>query len=205
MEFFQHELGLNHQGSHHPCHLCKCNRGTSHGMIFHPKQLGENGAQKGLEHPLFKLPGVTAHSTCLDALHVLDLGFTSRCLGSIIFDLVISILPGSRQQNLKEVWTFIQSNQRETEHGKQLSHFTLLHFCNPNKLFKTDPQMHHLKAAQCRMLVPVVYQLAHHYGKGSTICEKRRTLVFNLDMWRNFVYEGPLIPNPEKANKLLLT
>ena len=26
MEFFQNELGLNHQGSHTPCHLCKCNR-----------------------------------------------------------------------------------------------------------------------------------------------------------------------------------
>ena len=160
MEFFQNELGLNHQGSHTPCHLCKCNRDDIPWNDFSSKAAWratqKTGAQKSLTHPLFKVPGVTAHSTCLDVLHVMDLGFTSHCLGNIIFDLVVYILPGNRQQNLKEVWTFIQSNQRESDHGKQLSHFTLQHFCNTSKIFKTYPQMHHLKAAQCRMLVPVV-------------------------------------------------
>ena len=201
----KNELRLNHQGSQHPCHLCKCNRDDIPWHDFSTKAAWratqKNGAQKGLEHPLFKLPGVTAHSTCLDVLHVLDLGFTSHCLGNIIFDLVINILPGSRQQNLKEVWTCIQTNQREPEHGKQLSHFSLLYFCNPNKLFKSYPQMHHLKAAQCRMLVPVVHQLAHHYGQGSISCEKKKTLMFNLDMWYNFVYAEPMVPNSERAKE----
>ena len=176
MEFFQNELGLNHQGSHTPFHLCKCNRDDIPWNDFSSKAAWratqKNGAQKSLTHPLFKVPGVTAHSTCLDVLHVIDLGFTSHCLGNIIFDLVVYILPGNRQQNLKEVWTFLQSNQRESDHGKQLSHFTLQHFCNTSKIFKTYPQMHHLKAAQCRMLVPVVYQLAHHFSKGTIACEK---------------------------------
>ena len=176
-------------------------------MIFHPKQLGKqprkNGAQKSLTHPLFKVPGVTAHSTCLDVLHVMDLGFTSHCLGNIIFDLVINILPGNRQQNLKEVWTFIQSNQRESDHGKQLWHFTLQHFCNTSKIFKTYPQMHHLTAAQCRMLVPVVYQLAHHFSKGTIAYEKKESLMRNLDMWCNFVYEQPMVPNPARAKEAI--
>ena len=134
---------------------------------------------------------------------MMDLGFTSHCLGNIIFDLVVYILPGSRQQNLKEVWTFIQSNQRESDHGKQLSHFTLQHFCNTSKIFKTYPQMHHLKAAQCRMLVPVVYQLAHHFSKGTTACEKKESLMHNLDMWYNFIYEQPMVPNPARAKEAI--
>ena len=164
---------------------------TSHGMIFQPKQLGEQ--------PRRMAPRRAWNTHCsnylewLLTLHVwmFCMSWTwashSHCLGNIIFDLVINILPGSRQQNLKEVWTFIQTNQRETEHGKQLSHFTLLHFCNPNKLFKTYRQMHHLKAAQCRMLVPVVHQL--------------KTLMFNLDMWSNFVYAEPMVPNFERAKE----
>ena len=207
MEFFQNELGLNHQGSHTPCHLCKCNRDGIPWNDFSSKAAWratqKDGAQKSLTHPLFKVPGVTAHSTCLDVLHVMDLGFTSHCLGNIIFDLVVYILPGSRQQNLKEVWTFIQSNQRESDHGKQLSHFTLQHFCNTSKIFKTYPQMHHLKAAQCRMLVPVVYQLAHHFLKGTTACEKKESLMHNLDMWYNFIYEQPMVPNPARAKEAI--
>ena len=88
---------------------------TSHGMIFHPKQLGEQPrkmAHRKSWH-IHSVPGVSAHSTCLDVLHVMDLGFTSHCLGHIIFDLVINILPGNRQQNLKEVWAFIRSNRRD--------------------------------------------------------------------------------------------
>ena len=188
-------------------HLCKRNRDDIPWNDFSSKAAWratqKNGAQKGLAHPLFKVPGVTAHSTCLDVLHVMDLGFTSHCLGNIIFDLVIYILPGNRQQNLKAVWTFSQANQRESDHGKQLSHFTLLHFCNTNKIVKTYPQMHHLKAAQCRMLVPVVYQLAHHFCQGTIACEKKESLMHNLDIWYSFVYEQPMVPNPARAKEAI--
>jgi len=207
MEFFQNELGLNHQGSNNPCHLCKCNREGRPWNDFSKKAAWratqKNGAQKDLKHPLFKVPGVTAHTTCLDVLHVLDLGFVSHCLANIIFDLVINILPGNRKQNLHEVWAFIQSHQQHTEHGNALSHFTLGHFCNVKKIFKTYPIMHHLKAAQLRMLVPVGYQLAQHYGVGSIACEKKKSLMANLDLWYNFIYEEPLVPHPARAQEAM--
>ena len=82
-------------GYHTPGRLCKCIREDIPWNDFSPKAAWratqKNGAQKGLTHPLFKVPGVSAHSTCLGVLHVMDLGFTSHCLGNIIFDLVINI------------------------------------------------------------------------------------------------------------------
>ena len=47
-------------------------------------------------------------------------------------------------------------------------------------------------ARSARQKKPVVHQLAHHYGQGSISCEKKKTLMFNLDMWYNFVYAEPI-------------
>ena len=60
--------------------LCSTTNGLlqprmSHGMTFRPKHQ-RNGEQKSLKHPLFEVSGATAHSTCLDGMHVLDSGFT---------------------------------------------------------------------------------------------------------------------------------
>ena len=53
------------------------------------------------------------------------------------------------------------------------------------------------------MLVPVVYQLAHHFSKGTFACEKKESLMHNLDMWYNFVYEQPMVPNPARAKEAI--
>ena len=102
VDFFQNELGLNHQGSRTPCHLCKRNRDDIPWNDFSSKAAWRAtekiGAQKSLTHPLFKVPGVTAHSTCLDVLHGMDLGFTSHCLGNTIGHLHITWKQAAKPQ-----------------------------------------------------------------------------------------------------------
>jgi len=71
--------------------------------------------------------------------------FTSPCLGNIIFDLVINKQAADPKGGVN---FHLDQLESESGHGKQLSPFTLLHFCNTNKITKTYPQMHHLKAAQ---------------------------------------------------------
>ena len=34
-------------------------------------------------------------------------------------------------------------------------------------------------------------------------CEKKESLMRNLDMWCNFVYEQPMVPNPARAKEAI--
>ena len=180
--------------------------------------------QRNPAHPIFKAPGVSIYTLCLDILHVLDLGFSSHCIGNVCFDFVVCKVPAAqRQLALKKLWAYVQEHQGEAGHGKLLSKFTL-NFTKPKALSTTYPCLAHLKAAQdpwhhkgslsppnscvkvgskVRTLVPVFSKLCRDWCDGSTYSLKRKDLLAHLDMYYNHVYDSGLVPEKQEARAAL--
>lgn len=83
------------------------------------------------------------------------LGLHQSCVGNIIFDLVINMLPGSRCQNVRcGLSSRVRAiREREREKLSMANSYRALPFyifAIPTR-FHTYPQMHHLKAAQIIM------------------------------------------------------
>ena len=179
--------------------------------------------QRNPAHPIFKAPGVSIYTLCLDILHVLDLGFSSHCIGNVCFDFVVCKVPAAqRQLALKKLWAYIQEHQGEAGHGKPLSKFTLDNFTKPKALSTTYPCLAHLKAAQdpwhhkgslfppsLRIKIGSKVRLwcqcfpSRDWCDGSTYSLKRKDLLAHLDMYYNHVYDSGLVPEKQEARAAL--
>ena len=197
MDEFQKSLGTRHQASDMPCHLCGCNRTDVPWNDFSSAAKWRSsgaGCQKDLSHPIFKAPGVSIHSLCLDVLHVLDLGVTAHVIGNVFLAYV---LRGARAAQFRTLWSFIQEHQRQSEHGKPLSTFALSNFTNPKAISTTYPCLQHLKAAQVRCLVPVALRLALAEFRDD---EDIQQVTKNLNLFYTFLYESNIVPTAAQAN-----
>ena len=199
MEEFQNNLGMRHKAADMPCYLCGCNRSDKPWNDFGNKpawRSSRSDCQQDLKHPMFKAPGVRIQSLCLDTLRMLDLGMTAHAIGNVFYAF---LQKGRRERQFRTLLNFIQSHQRESDHGKPLSTFAMTNLTNPKALSTTYPCLQHLKAAQVRCLVPVARLLLEEFFGDSEQDRHMKAVMKFIDQFYDFLYTAPIIPSSSEG------
>ncbi|CAE7234327.1 ANK3 [Symbiodinium sp. CCMP2592] len=111
------------------------------------------------------------------------------------------LLIGNRQRQFRRLWNFIQSHQRESDHGKPLSSFAMTNLTNPKALSTTYPCLQHVKAAQVRCLVPVARLLVEQLFGDSEQDRHMKAVMKFLDQFYDFLYTAAIIPSGSEGMK----
>ena len=145
--------GLAHYSSNNPCPFCPCDRHeTRLAMRFNNFRSdarwkrclhdAKNWRDRYTSvHWLFELPGLSILNVEADELHCVHLGTTSYILGSCLFLLCFKILPGTRKENLRRVWTAITEEYLASKIETQYSNLTLGSFCDVDAPERSYPRL----------------------------------------------------------------
>ena len=115
LDYFAGILQLPHFASKsNPCPLCRASStGPNTWANFRPDApwratvwdpVGWREWEQRSQSPLFRLPGTSCHTVCLDYLHTKYLGSDQFMFGSVLALLTHTVLPATPLENLKRVW-----------------------------------------------------------------------------------------------------
>jgi len=112
-------LGLSHYASKtRPCSLCKCTATGTHTWsnnssqapwiaTTYTTQTWKEEEEKP-DNALFSIPGVSILTVCLDYMHAKYIGMDQYMYGSTFYYLVFYVMNKSAEENLEEIWQFLQ-------------------------------------------------------------------------------------------------
>eukprot|EP00439_Symbiodinium_sp_Y106_P027606 s8105_g3.t1 len=116
---------------------------------------------------------------------------TAHAIGNVFYAF---LQKATRRRQFRTLWNFIQSHQRESDHGKPLTTFAMTNLTNPKALSTTDPCLQHLKAAQVRCLVPVARLLLEELFGDSEQDRHMKAVMKFLDL-----YTAAIIPSSSEG------
>lgn len=111
---------------------------------------------------LFRWPGVTTETFCIDWLHIADLGVTCDFLGGLFWSVLPKLEGNSQEARCKALFTELHSWYRLLQVPCRLDNLTLKML----KKKKGSPKLR-AKAAEARALVPFAVYLANKYLEDS--------------------------------------
>ena len=119
LDFLSNHFHLNNPGSNNPCALCQASRSLDScpwtdcnaqaGWRDTVWKSSEWLAEHPTCHPFFRMSGSGLDLVFPDLMHTKHLGTDQFLLGSVLVWLIKHFLGGTKQQNLNEVWNFIQT------------------------------------------------------------------------------------------------
>ena len=166
LEHLSSEYGLSDYRSNNPCELCPCNKMEGDWpMNYHNFNDSASwmrkcytAAQWNAAHPephyLFEEKHITSLNVEPDEAHILHLGVSQYCLGSIMWLLCYSrpSLSKSPAENLQAVWQEVQAEYRRRSTPTQLTNMKIRTFTDPDQWASTYPKLR-AKAAETKDLV----------------------------------------------------
>ena len=106
-------------------------------------------------HPFWQIPGVSGYSLNLDYMHVKHLGVDKYFLGSVLFLLAYRLLPKSPQENINDIYEFVEAFYKS---GDVETRYTILKLT----MFNTGPGGYPClkgRAMEVRELMPAISAL----------------------------------------------
>ena len=182
LDWFAKGLGLRHYNSMNPCEYCKATRSGT--PAIWPTNFAAGAAWKTQmrtagewraeltagSFALFKeFEFLSMHNLEADELHVLHLGVSMYCIGSVLWLLVYDALPGSPAANFETIWHVVLVEYAKAPGTTEFTSLSISSFIDPEKPFKSYPK---LKGRGCEiksLVSPLLAVLRLHTRPASAI------------------------------------
>ena len=172
LDWFANYLKIDkHYNSNTPCLFCDADRGRTPWTEVGARARWratiltavEGRAREISQNALFRIPGVSRFSICLDVMHTVCLGVAAHAVGSCLYSLVQTRPPGETLDMATDrLFGEIRDLYAELGSTSRLNNLKLSMFKKPNKYACMSA-----RAAEIRGLVPVLHRLARAYNHGA--------------------------------------
>lgn len=164
-------MKLPHWSKNNFCWLCDSNRKEKNKSPFDFRDKpawklhDHGGLQKSppTSHTLLtQIPGGSmAYRVCIDVLHTLDLGVSSRLCGSVLHSWCYpeACNKAKATSNMRDTWASIQAKYKSMQIQERFTNLNLSQFTNVEKPWSQAPLLKG-KAAEIRHLIPVLASVA---------------------------------------------
>ena len=171
-----------------------------------PRDLMAEHHKRISDHAAYKIPGVSSHNNCHDALHNLYAhGVGNHACGSALHSLCYRH-PGRQpvppQTTLASIFSSAQILWTNRNSPTRMTNLSLNMFTDIAK-----PHVGHQslksKAAECKHFIPVLSIICRAVADGSEYDEHRACLLEGLAAFGRLMDESPIVPTDSQAEKAI--
>ena len=159
------------------------------------------------DHAVYKIPGVSSHNNCHDALHNMWAnGIGSHACGSTLHSMCyrhhVRRQPVPPRTKLTSIFTSAQILWTHNHSPTRMTNLSLSMFTDPDRPHQGH-QMLKAKAAECKHFIPVLAIIARAVADGSEYDEHRARLLEGLAAFGRLMDESHIVPTDAQAEKAI--